>query len=309
VRKVGIGPISGERYAEISISESNSESKGTSFALSASERMARIVRYARIHRHTKSCLIAFESGYHLMNPIRRLAAAMSAILWIALIMGVLNPAGAQDTRPILIDDFESYEEGALPTLWNAQFKGRLVPLTEAFFNERERVDVHREDGNQFARAFAQGEAVHVNMENGADFDWDTRTHPVLSWDWRAVELPEGAREDRERLNDSGAGMYIIFSIDGVLVKRPKIIKYVYSSTLPVGTTASYGKLKVIVVASALDGVGDWQRIERDVAQDHRDLFGEDPPRRPLRLRIWADSDNTDTVAISDYDNVMLKPRR
>ena len=104
-------------------------------------------------------------------------------------------------------------------------------------------------------------------------------------------------------------MYIIFSIDGTLVKRPKIIKYVYSSTLPVGTTASYGKLKVVVVASARDGIGTWQHVERDVVADYRDLFGENPPRHPLRLRLWADSDNTESVAVSDYDNVMLKPGR
>jgi hypothetical protein len=247
-----------------------------------------------------------------MNFIRLIPAISCAILWIGL-AGGLNSAQAQETRPeagsILIDDFESYEVGALPTLWHAQYKGRLVPLTQSFFNENERVDVRREQRNQFARAFAKGETVHVNMENGADFEWNTRTHPVLAWDWRAVELPEGAREDQDRLNDSGAGMYIIFSIEGTLIKRPKIIKYVFSSTLPVGTTASYGKLKVVVVASGLDGVGTWQSVERDVVQDYRDLFGEDPPRRPLRLRLWADSDNTKTTAISDFDNMMLKQGR
>lgn len=240
-----------------------------------------------------------------MNPTRRFAVLSSAILMIVLISGALNPALGQRQGSVMVDDFESYDVGDLPTKWKAQYKGRLVPLTEEFFNERERVDVHRERGNQFARAYAQGEAVHVNMNNGEDFSWDTRVHPILAWEWRAVELPEGAREDQERLNDSGAGMYIIFSIDGVLVKRPTIIKYVYSSSLPVGTTASYGKLKVIVAASGLDGVGTWQRVERNVVQDYRDLFGEAPPRRPLRLRLWADSDNTDSVAISDYDNVML----
>lgn len=255
------------------------------------------------------CFGRFGSGYLCMSPTLHIPSLAGAIIWIALCATVLVPARAQDVRPILIDDFESYDVGDLPTRWNAQYKGRLVPLTEAFFNERERMDVQAEGGNQFVRAFARGEAVHVNIENGSDFDWDTRTHPVLSWDWRAVELPEGAREDREQLNDSGAGMYIMFSIEGTLIRRPKIIKYVYSSTLPVGTIASYGKLKVVVAASARDGMGNWQSVERDVVRDYRDLFGEDPPQRPRRLRLWADSDNTESTAVTDFDNVMLKPGR
>jgi len=262
------------------------------------------------YTHPNTCCFGrLGYGYLCMTLIHRIPLMAGAIIWIVLSAAALAPAKGQDIEAILIDDFESYAVDALPTRWNAQYKGRLVPLTEAFFNERERVDVQSEDGNQFVRAFAQGEAVHVNMENGPDFDWDTRTHPVLSWDWRAVELPEGAREDKERLNDSAAGMYIMFSIEGTLIRRPTIIKYVYSSTLPVGTIASYGKLKVVVAASARDGVGNWQRVERDVVQDYRDLFGEDPPRRPLRLRLWADSDNTESTAISDFDNVMLKPGR
>jgi len=206
---------------------------------------------------------------------------------------------------ILIDDFDSYESGSLPVRWRAQLNGNLVPLTEAFFNDRERIEARREGSNGFARARVQGETVHVNMDNGSDFDWDTTTHPVIAWDWRAIQLPEGSREDEDRLNDSGAGIYIIFAIDGVIVKRPKVIKYVYSAALPVGTAVSYGKLKVIVAGSALDGSGSWQRVERDVVEDYRRVFGEAPPRRPLRLRLWSDADNTGTVAVADFDNVML----
>ena len=213
-------------------------------------------------------------------------------------------SNASDAR-ILIDDFEAYRPGELPVKWHAQFNGELVPLTRDFVNEREWFEVRAERGNHFVRAHAQGEAAHVAMANGKDFNWNTRTHPVLAWDWRAVDLPAGAREDVERLNDSGGGIYVIFAIEGVLLKRPRVIKYVYSTSLPVGTVVTYGKLKVVVVASGADGIGRWQHVERNVMEDHQRLFGEPPPVKPLVVRLWADSDNTDSRATVDFDNVVL----
>ena len=267
---------------------------------------------------------AFLTNFRSAPDGRRLSrpALLAALFMLLLAVGPVFGQAADEPPPaeagaprvappgaILLDDFESYRRGALPTKWHAQLNGDLVPLTSQFFNDREWFEVRREQRNGFVRAYTNGETVHLSMANDTDFDWDTGTHPILAWDWRAVKLPNGAREDKDSLNDSGAGLYVILAVDGRFIKRPRIIKYVYSSTLPVGTVASYGRLKVVVVASGLDGAGRWQHIERDVAADHRELFGEPAPRRPLVIRLWADSDNTESVATSDFDNIMLLPRR
>ncbi len=91
--------------------------------------------------------------------------------------------------------------------------------------------------------------------------------------------------------------------------RPRSIKYTYSSTLPVGTTASYGALRVIVVASAADGLGDWIRIERDVVADYRRVFRRDPPNLPVFITLWGDSDNTGGVSDVYFDDIALLPAR
>jgi len=244
-------------------------------------------------------------------PVRFVFAGLMLLaVWMGPAVGVVMAQASTESSSdasshALIDDFESYEAGALPTKWRAQLNGKLVDLTERFVNEREWVEVKREGRNQFVQIYANGEAMHINMANGPDFDWDVREHPVLAWDWRAHELPEGSREDKESLNDSGAGMYVTFAMDGRFIKRPRIIKYVFSDALPNGTVVSYGKLKVMVVSSTVDGdgLGQWHRIERNVVEDHRQLFGGNPPSRPLGLRIWADADNTDSIARADIDNV------
>lgn len=226
------------------------------------------------------------------------------MIFLVSVEGFAQDADGTRAR-IVVDDFESYIDGALPVKWNAQLNGKLVPLTEEFVNKNEWFYAKHEDGRKFVRAFSRGEAAHINKKNGDGFEWDIREHPVLSWEWRANKLPIGAREDKKNKNDSGAGIYVMFGLEGFILKRPKSIKYVYSSTLPVGRVVSFGKLKVIVVSSGLDGTGEWIRVKRDVAADYRRVFGGSPPNRPLVIRLWSDSDDTKSEAEVDFDNIEL----
>jgi len=234
-----------------------------------------------------------------------------ALTWlIGLIMQQVTalPPTGQDpgAMQIVIDNFETYRDGGLPTRWKYLADGRLVDLAPEYMREKEQFYVVNDGGNKVLRVYTDGEAVHLTMPE-QDLAWDLRTHPRLAWDWRALQLPPGAREDVEKKNDTGAGLYVIFAFDGLFIKRPRAIKYTYSSTLPVGTEVSYGKLKVIVVSSGKDGTGAWQHIDRDVVADYRRVFGGDPPHRPLSLRLWGDSDNTDSIAEADFDNIALLP--
>lgn len=270
-----------------------------------------------------------------MNRINKLARVLAATILITLFASFFQMASAQDVQVaqvaqdapdvqvaqdvqeaqdaqeaqvILLDDFESYDDGALPLKWKYLHDKKLVWLAPEHMRPNERFTVVEEDGNKALRVHVLGEAVHLTMANEEDgFDWDLTSHPRLAWDWRAISLPENAREDKKNLNDTGAGLYVIYKFEGFIIKKPKAIKYVYSSTLPVGTVVSYGKLKVIVVSTAADGIGEWQHIERDVVADYREVFGGDPPDRPLSIRLWGDSDNTGSLAEADFDNIRLLP--
>lgn len=241
-----------------------------------------------------------------------LYAMRTVVILICLFFGIDTALAVQNQneREVLVDDFESDEKGDVPRRWKMLRDKKLVPLKPSFMRPDEEFYIVEEDGNRALRVFSDGEAVHIMMENSDDgFDWNIRELPKLAWDWRAHQLPENAREDDERMNDSGAALYVIFKIEGLIIRRPKTIKYVYSSTLPVGSEVSYGKLKVLVVTSALDGIGDWIHVERDVLADYRRLFNEDPPRKPLSLRLWSDSDNTNTPAEADFDNIKFLSAR
>lgn len=219
-------------------------------------------------------------------------------------------AGSKDSGStqdhVVIDDFESYQDGGLPVKWKYLMSRQLHPLEPVHMRPKEKFYVVKDGGESVLRVYTEGEAVHLTMANEPDgFSWDLKSHPYLQWRWRAHELPPGAREDKKSLNDTGAAVYVIFSIEGVILKRPQTIKYTYSSTLPVGTIIDFGSLKAIVASSGLDGIGQWRTIKRDVASDYRAAFGKEPPRNPLSIRLWGDSDDTESRATADFDDIEL----
>ncbi len=207
-------------------------------------------------------------------------------------------------KEILLEDFESYPVGGVPTRWKTNKDRSLIPITPELMIERENSFVRQEAGNRFVRIATIDQAFRLTLSNGEQYDWDVRENSRIRWDWRAMELPEGAREDKRNSNDTGAAFYVTFSTDWL--GRPRSIKYTYSSTLPVGSTASYGVLKVLVVASAPEnGTGEWMTIERDVVEDYKMLFGKSPANRPEMIMLWSDSDTKNSTAVADFDNIIL----
>ncbi len=222
--------------------------------------------------------------------------------------GATEPAGQQRApSPVLVDDFEAGQEGAYPARWVYLDRRKRTPLPhEVVMNAREQFVIVRERGNKALRAFTQGEAQRVSLVNGRDgFKWNLHTHPRIRWDWRALRLPEGANEYQK--NDTGAAFYVTFGKDWL--GRPRSIKYTYSSTLPVGTVIKFGPLRVIVAASGADGYGEWMTIERDVVADFERVFGKQPDDQPRLITLWSDSNDTESVAEVDFDNIMLLPAR
>ncbi len=240
----------------------------------------------------------------------RLKGLSFLALSVCLTLGMTEPPVAQPYSGgtgVLVDDFEAYRDGGLPLKWQYLQGRELVPVSPEIMTEQEQFFIVEENGNKFLRARVTDQAHRLLLVNGQRMDWDLSVLPVLRWDWRAIHLPEGAREDRASRNDTGAAVYVFFDRDWL--GRPRVIKYTYSSVLPVGTEVSYGLLKVIVASSAREGLGRWETVTRNVAEDYYRLFGKKAPTRPDALAVWSDSDNLDQTAIADFDNLFLLPKR
>lgn len=230
-----------------------------------------------------------------------------------LVWSVYSPLIAQDSgsavedpAAIVVDDFEDDPVGDFPNGWVFVGSGGEVQTYEETKAPGRKMVVQEEAGNQFVRLMTEDTYLRYSKRNGEDFEWSLETHPQLKWRWRALELPEGASEKSQ--NDTGGAVYVTFGKDWL--GRPKSIKYTYSSSLPVGTVVSFGPLKVIVVDSAVEPrQGEWQVVQRNLINDYQQVFGDDPPNKPLSITLWSDSDTTGGEAKVDIDDLKLLPSR
>ncbi|MFB6230333.1 MAG: DUF3047 domain-containing protein [Salinibacter sp.] len=244
---------------------------------------------------------------NLIRPSTDSWCRFALALAMFLPVGLHSTADAQTReKPIVVDDFEDDSVGTFPDEWVYVTESKNIRTYEETRDPGEKVVVKEEEKNKFLRLITKGEVLRYSQRNGKEFEWSIKTHPRLKWRWRAQRLPEGASEKGK--NDTGGAVYVTFGTDWL--GRPKSIKYTYSSSLSVGTVVSFGVLKVIVVSSAAEPrQGTWKVIQRNVINDYRQVFGGDPPNRPVSITVWSDSDTTGGVAKVDIDDIKLLPAR
>ncbi|GAA5520459.1 DUF3047 domain-containing protein [Aliifodinibius salicampi] len=218
----------------------------------------------------------------------------------------------------ILENFENDEIGTLPHKWYNQ-KGEQS-VTEFSEEEREKYKyevVKGRGGNKYLK-YSGRRAMHlslplINKDRENIYGINIFETPILSWKVRAYKLPENAREDDDSYNDSVASIYVAFDMGRVaLVKKvPKTIRYTWSSTLEKGTELSkfFGNQKVVVVESGDERTGKWITFKRNIVEDYRRLFGDDPPKNPIAILILSDGDSTHSWAEADYDDIKLLPEQ
>jgi len=205
---------------------------------------------------------------------------------------------------ILLDDFSRDEVGSMPSKWFVRDGDVRLTDLPAEKKTRYRYRVVKEDGKKYIR-YSGMDAMHIALPIHETPEIDLSTHPILSWEWRVHAVPTGANEDVDKLNDTAASIYVVFELAGIF-RIPKVIRYTWSSTLPRDTYLSKGKQKILVMESGMNRKGEWVRFERNVVEDYRKFFGEEPTKRPLAILILSDANNTGTFAFADYGPLYLK---
>ena len=138
--------------------------------------------------------------------------------------------------------------------------------------------------------------------------WNPRHYPILSWCWRANALPPGGNEFLDDMNDSAAGIYVIFSR---FLGIPKQLKYVWSTTLPEGTVGRRDKIFrpwFFVVESGEANLGKWTFEHVDLVQHHRAKLGGRPADRTIGLGLLTDANSTGAYAEANYADLRVWTR-
>ncbi len=260
----------------------------------------------------------------IVNEHTKISALGYFVLFLSLIMLVTDKSKAQDTKYIhslttsedgglLVEDFEGDGVGQLPYNW---FEQRGVNRPYNYPEDIKKDYLYRITDeqspsskiNQFLR-FDGTKAKHLNFPLHQVKNLNLNESPVLSWKWRIWDIPAGADERNDKVNDTAASVYVVFKVKRMaLVKEvPQSIRYTWSSSLPVGTEIStfFGHQKIVVVGmgqpSNLDG--EWMVFSRNLKEDYERLFGEKMPTTPLAILLLSDGDSTNDSAKADYDDI------
>jgi hypothetical protein len=136
---------------------------------------------------------------------------------------------------------------------------------------------------------------------------DLKETPILEWSWRAVTLPRGGDSRVKALDDQAAQVFIVWPRFPEAV-RSRIIGYVWDSTAPVGTivkSEKTGTVTYVVLRSGTAELGKWVTERRNVREDFRKIYGEEPDS-PGALSISIDSNDTKSTAESYVGTIAFR---
>lgn len=240
---------------------------------------------------------------------------MKTFVLLALALSVPAALAAEAPMPVAV--FSGLTPGsALPTEWREVTLPRIPRKTQYTLALSE------------GRTALRAEADRSMSSLARSIEVDPRAHPRLRWQWRVENLIAGSDLSSKDRDDFPARLYVLFDYDLrklPLLQRTRLriaralygpdlplaaLCYVWATREPAGTSAwnAYtDRVRMIVVESGPARIGRWQTFERNVADDFRDAFGEEPPN-VSGVALATDTDNTGERAVAWYGDIEFLPQ-
>jgi DUF3047 family protein len=137
---------------------------------------------------------------------------------------------------------------------------------------------------------------------------DIKQYPILEWRWKAVVLPRGGDARRKEADDEAAQLYVTFPRFPSAV-RSRIIGYIWDSTAPAGATFPSQKVNTVTFVVVRSGAADldkWVTEKRNVYEDYKRIYGEEPGEAVGAVSISINSQNTNSRADSYFGEILFR---
>ena len=151
---------------------------------------------------------------------------------------------------------------------------------------------------------------------------------LLQWEWKAINPIVNADNADGYADD--APLRILVAFDGNKSKLPlkekmtfemanlisgqempyATLMYIWSGKSSVDTiitNAHTSRIKMIVVDSGWDNLGQWHKHQRDLAADYKRAYGE-APGEVIGIALLTDTDNTKSETRAYYGDIELIPK-
>lgn len=236
---------------------------------------------------------------------------MKSLIMLACLMAACNACAQAPVPP----RFSTAQPGAVPSTWQTVLLSSNKQPTE--------YTMVTDEGIVVLRASAKGSASILAWRT----DFDPRAFPMLSWRWKVTQSIAGADTRTRRSEDSPARLMVSFSGNPASLKASDraagalaeaisghalpyaVLMYIWGEKVPPESTtvsALTSRVRMIAVSSDDEGVGRWQSYRRNLAEDYRRVFGEEPGH-VTAIELMTDTDNTGGVAETFYGDLGLAP--
>lgn len=214
---------------------------------------------------------------------------------LAVLLATASVVCAQGAQ-LVIEDWAKTPVGqkGVPTGWKAQNWGS--PSYD--------FEIVSEGSVRRLHMKSNGDSSTINKE----VKIDCKEHEILQWSWKVVELPKGADARKKATDDEAAQIYVTFPRFPSAV-RSRIIGYIWDTTAPAGSmfkSQKTGLVTYVVVRSGETDLGKWLTESRNVCQDYKKIYGEDPDEKIEALSIGIDSDDTRSRAEAYFGEILFK---
>jgi hypothetical protein len=155
---------------------------------------------------------------------------------------------------------------------------------------------------------------------------DAKSYPLLTWRWKVTDLIPTADNTQKHAEDSPVRVVVTFDGDPeklpladrifsdnarLLTGKPMpyaTLMYIWENRAPAGTVIPNrhtSRVRMLVAESGRDKVGTWQEVSRNVYEDYRRVFGEEPG--PITaIGIMTDTDNTGENVHAYYGDIVFR---
>lgn len=257
-------------------------------------------------------------GKILMRVKREMSSLIDRViipvlLIYSLTLSVLLHAQPQNT--IEVGKFSvTVMEDTLPPYWK--------PLTFKKIERHTLYQLVKEDDTVVVKAVAEASASGLTRE----VKIDPKKYPIIKWRWKITNILKRGDVRKKEGDDYPARIYITFEYDpsklGFFEKAKYeavkllygqypphgAINYIWESRASVGTIVPNpytDRVRMIVVESGEAKLNQWVNEERNLYDDYKKAFGEEPPLIS-GVAIMTDTDNTGESATAYYGDILFE---
>ena len=157
----------------------------------------------------------------------------------------------------------------------------------------------------------EGKVLHLLSVNDAfglkkEMSFDIRKYPYLTWRWKALQLPKGGDIRKRDTDDQAGQVYVLFPRFPTTVNT-RSVGYIWDSNAPrgsSGTSTAYSKMRYFVLQSGTGKLDQWTWETRNVYEDYKKLFGEEPTEVGGVL-LYINTQHTQSSAEIEYGDLFF----